>query len=219
MLKLLEARSHEKKRGLGDLITRLSEGKLTALKIVLKVDSQGSLEALQDAIAKLNIEGGVMPKIIHGGVGAITEGDVMMSAASGGIVLGFNVDMSSHVKKIAAEEGVEVRLYDVIYKLLEETGALLLGMVEPEEEERILGHLDVRGVFFEKKSEKIIGGKVLDGIIKRVPHTYQRQGLPAGLVVLAAVSFFPVVDDLEREFLQGFHRGEDIEPPDAVSSG
>ena len=179
-LKLLEARSHEKKRGLGDLITRLSEGKLTALKIVLKVDSQGSLEALQDAIAKLNIEGGVMPKIIHGGVGAITEGDVMMSAASGGIVLGFNVDMSSHVKKIAAEEGVEVRLYDVIYKLLEETGALLLGMVEPEEEERILGHLDVRGVFFEKKSEKIIGGKVLDGIIKRVPFRILREGRIVG---------------------------------------
>ena len=180
LAELLQARALVQKRGLGDLITRLSEGKLTALKIVLKVDSQGSLEALRDAIAKLSTENSVAPKVIHGGVGAITEGDVMMAAASEGIVLGFNVEISSHVQKMAGKQGVEVRLYDVIYKLLEDTGALLQGMVEPEEEERVLGHLEVRGVFFEKKSEKIIGGKVLDGVMKRVPFRILRDGRLVG---------------------------------------
>ena len=180
LAELLQARASGKERGLGDLMSRLSEGKLTALKIVLKVDSGGSLEALRDAIAKLPIESGVAPKVIHGGVGAITEGDVMMARASDGIVLGFNVDVSAHVEKVAAKLGVEVRLYDVIYKLLEDTGALLQGMVEPEEEEKILGHLEVRGVFFEKKSEKIIGGKVLDGVVKRVPFRVFREGRQVG---------------------------------------
>ncbi len=180
LAELLQARARGQVRGLGDLISRLSEGKLAVLKIVLKVDSGGSLEALRDALSKIKVESGVAPKVIHGGVGAITEGDVMMAAASGGIVLGFNVGTSAHVEKIAAKEGVEVRLYDVIYKLLEDTSALLQGMVEPEEEERILGHLDVRGVFFEKKSEKIVGGKVLDGVIKRVPFRIFREGREVG---------------------------------------
>lgn len=180
LMQLQEARSRARKWSLGDFITRLSEGKLTVLKIVLKVDSGGSLEALGEALGKLKTTGGIIPKVIHGGVGNITEGDVMMAAASGGMVLGFNVDVSTHVEKAAAKLGVQVRLYDVIYKLLEETEALLQGLIEPEEEERILGHLDVRGVFFMKKSEQIIGGKVLDGTLKRVPFRIFREGKEIG---------------------------------------
>lgn len=180
LTELREATSREKKWSWGDLITRLSEGKLTVLKIVLKVDSGGSLEALEEAIGTLETEGKVVPKIIHGGVGNITEGDVMMAAASGGMVLGFNVHLPTHVEKVAGKLGIEVRLYDVIYKLLEEISALLQGLVEPEEEMRILGHIEVRGVFFAKKSEQIIGGKVLDGVLKRVPFRIVREGKEVG---------------------------------------
>ncbi len=166
-----EAKDRTRKRGLSDLITRLTEGKMQVLKIVLKADSQGEIEAIQGALSKIKDagKGGVVPKVIHAAVGNVSESDVMMAAASSGIVFGFNVTLSTHVEAIAQRNGVEVKLYDVIYKLLEDVESLLLGLIEPVEEERVIGHLEVRGLFFRKKSEQVIGGKVTDGILKRVP--------------------------------------------------
>lgn len=170
---ILDAGVDQQKRGLGDLVSMLHEGKLQQLKIVLKADTQGSLEALELALGKLMTEK-VQVKVIHSAIGAVSESDVMMASASLAIVLSFRTPVSAAVMRTAEREGVEVRKYDVIYSLLDEVSALLDGLLVPEEEERVLGHLEVKGVFLTKKSEQIIGGRVLDGVIKRVPFRLQR---------------------------------------------
>ncbi|HLC75894.1 MAG TPA: translation initiation factor IF-2 [Candidatus Peribacterales bacterium] len=176
-----EVRDSERKRGLKDLITRLTEGKMHILKIVLKADSLGEIEAIQNALANTKRSTlGVIPKVVHNAVGNVSESDVMMAAASDGIVLGFNVTLSTHVEAIARKYGVEVRLYDVIYKLLEDIEGLLLGLVEPEEEESVMGHLTIRGLFFRKKSDQVVGGMVTDGVLKRVPFRLMREGKDVG---------------------------------------
>ncbi|MFA7682237.1 MAG: translation initiation factor IF-2, partial [Candidatus Peribacteraceae bacterium] len=168
-----------KKGAFVDLVTRLSEGKLTHLKVVLKADTQGSLEAIRDALNKQATET-LSVKVIHAAVGAVSESDVMMAAASEGIVIAFTVTVPASVQRTADREGVEVRKYDVVYTLLDEIGALLKGLVEPEEEEKIYGHVQILAVFFTKRSEQIVGGRVTDGIIKRLPFRIQRDGEEAG---------------------------------------
>jgi translation initiation factor IF-2 len=168
-----ESRGREAKRGFADLVSRLSEGKLKELKIILKADAQGSLESIQEAMKKLTTDT-VHPKVIHAAVGSVTESDVMMAAAGNAIVVGFNADVPSAVHKTADREGVAVKQYDIIYKLLEDLELLLKGLVQPVEEERVTGHLEVRGVFFTKGSEQIIGGKVTDGSLKRTPFRLMR---------------------------------------------
>ena len=176
-----EARHLGKKRGLRDLITRLSEGQMTILKIVLKADSLGEVEAIQGAIGKIKNTGeGVIPKVIHSAVGNVSESDVMMAAASSGLVMGFNVTVSARVEALAKKHGVEVKLYDVIYELLSDIEGLLSGLVEPEEEERVIGHLTIRGMFFRKRSDQVVGGLVTDGALKRVPFRILRDGKVEG---------------------------------------
>ena len=162
-----------------DLVSRLSEGKLTQLKIVLKADAQGSLEALKEALAKLTTET-VTVKIIHGSVGAVTDSDVSMAAASEGIVIAFHVPVPTGARAIAEREGVNVREYEVIYALLEDIEGLLKGLVEPVDTEKIVGHLQVLQVFLTKKSEQIVGGRVTDGVFKRLPFRIQRAGAQVG---------------------------------------
>ncbi|PIR53635.1 translation initiation factor IF-2 [Candidatus Peregrinibacteria bacterium CG10_big_fil_rev_8_21_14_0_10_49_10] len=156
------------KRSFADLVSRLSEGKLTQLKVILKADTQGSLEAIRSALSKLATEE-VAVKVIHSGVGDVTESDVMMAAASEGMVVAFQTGVDSDVVRTADREGVQVREYDVVYTLLDELEGLTKGLIEPDEEEKILGHLEVKQVFLTKKSEQIVGGKVTDGVIKRLP--------------------------------------------------
>ncbi|MEK7590619.1 MAG: translation initiation factor IF-2 [Patescibacteria group bacterium] len=181
LLDAMKARDAEKppRRSFADLVSRLSEGKLTQLKIVLKADAQGSLEAISEALRRTATEG-VSAKIIHAAVGAVSESDVMMAAASDGIVLSFNAAVSADVRKTAEREGVKVREYTIVYELLEEVEKLLQGLIEPEEVERVLGHLEVRGVFLTKKSEQIIGGRVMDGLLKRIPFRLMREGKQIG---------------------------------------
>ncbi|MDD5026474.1 MAG: translation initiation factor IF-2 [Candidatus Peribacteraceae bacterium] len=167
------------KRRFVDLVSRLSEGKVKQLKIVLKADTQGALEAIKDALDRLSGEQ-VGVKVIHAAIGAVTETDVMMAAASDGIVLAFNAPMEASVLRTAEREGVEVKHYDVVYQLLDDVEALVKGLVKPEEEENILGHLEIKAVFLTKKSEQIVGGRVLDGTIKRLPFRLQRGGQEAG---------------------------------------
>ena len=165
---ILAKEADKPRRSFADLVSRISEGKLTQLKIVLKADAQGSLEAIQEALSRQVTEGGVSAKVIHAAVGSVSESDVMMAAASEGIVLSFNAPVSNDVLRTAEREGVKVLQYSIVYELLEEVDRLLKGMIEPVEEEKIVGHLEVRGVFLTKKKEQIIGGKVMDGVIKRV---------------------------------------------------
>ena len=173
---ILAKEADKPRRSFADLVSRISEGKLTQLKIVLKADAQGSLEAIQEALSRQVTEGGVSAKVIHAAVGSVSESDVMMAAASEGIVLSFNAPVSNDVLRTAEREGVKVLQYSIVYELLEEVDRLLKGMIEPVEEEKIVGHLEVRGVFLTKKKEQIIGGKVMDGVIKRVLFRLMREG-------------------------------------------
>ncbi len=170
---IMETLGAQQKRGFADLVSRLHEGKVPQLKIVVKADAQGSLEAIQVSLEKQEVEG-VQVKVIHGAIGAVTESDVMMASASDALVMAFRVMVPAPVQRTAEREGVQIREYDVIYKLLEEVGGLLQGLLIPEEQEKIFGHLEVKGVFLTKKSEQVIGGRVLDGVIKRVSFRIKR---------------------------------------------
>ena len=174
-----EKLSQRKAHRFVDLVSRLSEGKLTQLKVVLKADAQGSLEALKESIGKLTTEE-VGVKIIHAAIGGVTESDILMAEASDGIVVAFNVPVSAGVRMAADREGVGLREYDVIYTLLDDLEGLLKGLVEPEDQERVLGHLAVLKVFLTKKNEQIVGGRVTDGSIKRLTFRLQRGGENVG---------------------------------------
>ncbi len=176
---IMEQAATQQKRGLSDLVSMLHEGKLQQLKIVLKADTQGSLEALQLSLHKQTTDK-VQVKVIHSAIGAVSESDVMMASASSALVMAFRSLVPAAVERTADREGVEIRRYDVIYALLEDVQGLLEGLLVPEEEEKILGHLEVKGVFLTKKSEQIIGGRVTDGIIKRVPFRLMRNGEQIG---------------------------------------
>lgn len=165
---ILEHDSLQQKRGTADLVSMLHEGRLQQLKIVLKADMQGSLEALQVALGKQATDK-VQVKVIHGAIGTVTESDVMMASASKAMLMAFRCLVPPAVMRTAEREGVKIRQYDVIYQLLDEVSGLLEGLLIPEEEEKILGHMEVKGVFLTKKSEQIIGGRVTDGVIKRLP--------------------------------------------------
>lgn len=176
---LARAAGERRNKNFADLVSRLSEGKLTQLKVVLKADAQGSLEAINLALSKLGAEDPENPtsvKVIHSAVGAVSESDVMIASASEGIVFAFHAAVPQEVQRAAEREGVKIREYVVLYELLDEVEKLLHGLIEPEEKEQILGHLEVKAVFFVKKSDQIIGGRVTDGLIKRVMFRLMRDG-------------------------------------------
>lgn len=198
-----ESKAREPKRGFADLVSRLTEGKLSQLKFVLKADTHGSLESIQDALRKLATES-VQPKVIHGAVGAVSESDVMMAAASGGIVVSFNVDVPVAVLKTADREGVSIRQYDIIYKLLEDMTLLLSGLIEPVETETVTGHLEIRGVFLNRKSEQIVGGKVTDGFLKRTPFRVMRAEHVVGT---GRITSLKLVDKDIKEAKEGMECG------------
>lgn len=210
-----ESKDRDAKRGFADLVSRLTEGKLSQLKIVLKADTQGSLQSIEEGIRKL-ASADVQAKVIHAAVGAITESDVMMAAASDGIVIGFNVQAASSVHRTAEREGVEIKIYDIIYKLFEDTELLLKGLIEPEEQEVITGHLEVRGTFFTKKSEQIIGGKVTDGTLKRTPFRLLRDG---AVVAQGRIITLKNVDKDIKEAKEGSECGLKVECDTTVLLG
>jgi len=147
------------------LISSIQSNRL--LKIVLKADTKGSLEAIKGALAKIKDEE-VALKIIHSGVGAITESDVMMASASQGLVVGFHTDYSSaHVAVTAENEGVQVRIYKIIYELIDEVRKLLSGLLEADTIIVELGKAEVAKIFWTKKKEMIIGCKVKGGKIEK----------------------------------------------------
>jgi translation initiation factor IF-2 len=206
-----------RKHTFADLVSRLSQGKITQLKVVLKVDTQGSQEAISTALAKLSPPGrDVSVKIIHGAVGAVTESDVMMASASEAIVLAFHVNVPPDVQRTAEHEGVQVRSHEILYELLDEVEKLLQGLIEPVEEEHVLGHLEVRGVFLTKKSEQIIGGKVTDGIIKRVQFRLLREDQVVGTGRITSLKH---VDKDIKEAKEGQECGMRVESSVPVVEG
>ncbi len=154
-----------KKRGVGEIMSQISSGQLKQLKLVLKADTKGSLEALKQSIAQIKNES-VGVKIILSGVGNVTESDVLMAAAGGGIVMGFNAEVNLKVKKMAEREHVEVLQYSVIYKLFDDIKKILTGLLEPEIVENILGRAEVKQIFLTEKREMIVGCKVIKGHVE-----------------------------------------------------
>jgi len=136
------------------------------LNIIIKADVQGSAEALQDSLLKIESEK-VKIKIIHTGVGAITESDIMLASVSNAIVIGFNVRPEINAKKLADKEGVDLRLYRVIYEIIENVQAAINGMLEPEYEEVVLGQAEIRHIFKVSKLGTVAGSYVQDGTINR----------------------------------------------------
>ncbi|MET7749509.1 translation initiation factor IF-2 [Micromonospora sp. NPDC005367] len=151
------------------LMEQLKEGEKTSLNLVLKGDVSGSVEALEDALFNLDIPEEVQLRIIHRGVGAITESDVMLASASTEAVtiIGFNVRAANKVREIADREGVEIRYYTVIYQAIEEIDAALKGLLKPEYEEVELGTAEIRDVFRSSKIGNIAGCIVRSGLIRR----------------------------------------------------
>ena len=163
-VKLLE--ETKSKLSLDDLFTQIQEGNLKELGIVVKADVQGSVEAIKQSLLKLSNDE-VVVKIIHGGVGAINESDVSLASASNAIIIGFNVRPDATAKETADREGVDIRLYRVIYNAIEDVEAAMKGMLDPVFEEKVLGHAEVRQTFKASGVGTIAGSYVLDGLFKR----------------------------------------------------
>ena len=151
---------------LDDLFTQIQAGNLKELSIIIKADVQGSVEAVKESLLKLTNDE-VVVKVIHGGVGAINESDIILASASNAIIIGFNVRPDATAKATAETEGVDVRLYSVIYKAIEDVEAAMKGMLDPVFEEKVLGHGEIRQVFKASGIGNIAGSYVLDGIFQR----------------------------------------------------
>ena len=154
------------KMSLDDLFNQIQEGNLKELNLIIKADVQGSVEAVKESLVKLTNEE-VVVKVIHGGVGAINESDVVLASASNAIIIGFNVRPDATAKNIAETEGVDIRLYNVIYKAIEDVEAAMKGMLDPVFEEKVLGHAEIRQIFKASGVGNIAGSYVLDGVFER----------------------------------------------------
>ncbi len=162
--KLLE--DTKAKMSLDDLFSQIQAGNLKELNLIIKADVQGSVEAVKQSLVKLSNEE-VVVKCIHGGVGAINESDVILASASNAIIIGFNVRPDAQAKTTAEREGVDVRLYKVIYQAIEDIEAAMKGMLDPVFEEKVIGHAEVRQIFKASAVGNIAGSYVLDGIFQR----------------------------------------------------
>jgi translation initiation factor IF-2 len=160
------ARRSGRKMSLEDVFKLAQEGQVKELSLVVKADVAGSLEAIEDEIAKLP-QGEVKVNIIHRGVGGINESDAMLAAASDGVILAFNVRPVGDARQVAEREGVEIRSYSVIYKAIEELRAAMQGMLEPAEVETPLGQAEVRQLFRASKIGTIAGSHVSEGKVTR----------------------------------------------------
>ena len=149
---------------LEDLFGQIHEG-LKEINVVLKTDVNGSLEAVKKSLEKIDVEG-VKINVIRGGVGAITESDVVLAKASNAIIIGFNVRGNNKVMDSAKEHGVEIRTYDIIYKLVEDMEQAMKGMLEPIYEEKVTGSLEIRQLFKFSKIGMIAGCHVTNGVVK-----------------------------------------------------
>ena len=149
---------------LDDLFAQIGDG-LKEINVIIKADVNGSSEAVKNSLEKIEVEG-VRVKVIRSTVGAITESDIILAKASNAILVGFNVRPSNGIKDYAKENGVEIRLYNIIYKAVEEMEAAMKGMLDPVYEEQVIGSAEIRQLFKFSKVGTIAGSYVIDGIMK-----------------------------------------------------
>ena len=149
---------------LEDIFAKIQEG-VKEVNVIVKADVNGSAEAVKNSLEKIEVEG-VKVKVLRSSVGAITESDIVLASASNAIIIGFNIRPNNSIKDYAKEQGVEIRLYDIIYKAVEEMEAAMKGMLDPEYEEKVVGTAEVRQLFKFSKVGTIAGSYIQDGIVK-----------------------------------------------------
>ncbi|MGP4040256.1 translation initiation factor IF-2 [Gracilibacillus sp. D59] len=163
---LEEKRGTQSRVSLDDLFEQIKQGEIKDINVIIKADVQGSVEALAASLKKIDVEG-VKVNIIHTGVGAIKESDIILASASNAVVIGFNVRPDNNAKKAAESENVDIRLHRVIYKAIEEVEAAMKGMLDPEYEEKVIGQVEVREIFKVSRIGTIAGAYVTDGKVTR----------------------------------------------------
>jgi translation initiation factor IF-2 len=201
---------------LEDLFKHIKEGQIKELGIIVKADVQGSVEALSQALERLNT-GEVKVNIIHGGVGAITETDIMLASASNAIIIGFNVRPDVNARKAAEIEKVDVRLYRVIYDAIEDVKAAMSGLLDPEYREVTLGRAEIRKIFKASKIGTIAGCYVVEGKIERDAGVrVVRDGIVIHEGKLDSLKRFK--DDV-KEVVQGYECGLALERYNEIQEG
>ena len=155
-----------RKVSLEDLFARIQEGELKDFNVIVKADVQGSVEAVKSALEKLSNEE-VRVQVIHSAVGAISESDIMLAATAGAVIVGFNVRLDNAARDSAARAGVDIRMYQVIYNIIDEIGSAMKGLLKPKYREVVTGHAEVRMVYKVSKVGTVLGCYVLDGKVLR----------------------------------------------------
>lgn len=201
---------------LDEIGRRLAIGDFQELNIIVKGDVDGSIEALADSLLKLSTEK-IQVRIVHKGVGAISESDVLLASASNAIIVGFQVRPSANAKKLAETEQIDIRLYSIIYKAIDEIKAAMVGMLAPEFEEKITGNVEVREVFRISKVGTVAGCYVLDGKITRNTKVrIIRNGIVLHDGTLGSLKRFK--DDV-KEVATGYECGLNIDKFDNIEVG
>lgn len=201
---------------LDDIFAQIKEGELKELNLIIKGDVQGSIEALSGSLLKIDVEG-VKVNIIRKAVGAITESDVNLAKASGAIIIGFNVRPTGKTRELAKEEDVEIRLYNVIYNVIEEIEKAMKGLLDPVYEEKVIGNVEVREIFKVSRIGTIAGCMVTQGQVKRnCGVRLIRDGIVIYEGKLSSLKRFK--DDV-REVNQGYECGLTIENYNDIKIG
>jgi translation initiation factor IF-2 len=214
--KIKEATQRTQRITLDDLFKQIQEGEVQDLNLIIKGDVQGSVEALQEALLKQSLEE-VKIKVIHTGVGSINESDVMLASASNAIVIGFNVRPDTNARKLSEQDRVDIRLYRIIYEVIDDIKAAVTGLLKPEFKEIVLGQAQVRQVFKASKLGSIAGCHVTEGKISRNASVRLiRDGVVVHEGRLASLKRFK---DDTREVLSGFECGILLENYNDVHEG
>lgn len=192
---------------LTDLFNRAEQGE-KEINIILKADVKGSEEAVKNSLLKLDVEG-IKINVIRSGIGAISESDISLATASNAIIIGFNIRPDHKITEVAKDKGIDIRLYDIIYKVVEEMEAALRGKLEPEYEEIVLGEAEVRKIFKFSKVGTIAGSYVTSGVIKR---NSKARVIRDGVVVIdSTIASLAREKDQAKEVKQGLECGITIE--------
>jgi len=204
------------KMSLDELFNKIKEGEVKELNIIVKADVQGSVEAVRQSLEKLSNDE-VRVRVIHGAVGAITESDIMLASASNAIVVGFNVRPSAATSELAEKEGVDIRLYRVIYSAIEDIEAAMKGMLEPEYKEVVTGHAEVRAIFRVSGVGTVAGCYVTDGKINR---NNSARLIRDGIVVFEGnISSLKRFKDDVREVASGYECGLGLQNYNDIKEG
>jgi len=207
---------HRKVLSITELSKDIKEGKLKELKIVLKADVAGSLEAIKTSLEKISTEE-VKILIVHEGVGDISESDINMALASEALVIGFRVKASTDVMNLARRENIKISIYDIIYQLLDDLTAALSGLLEPEIIETEVGRMEVLAIFKVQRQEQIIGGKVKTGRIENdcvVKIVRDKETIGEG-----TISSLQQNKKDSHEVLEGFECGLKVTSPTKIKVG